>query len=69
MAASSLQTAIDNIDAVLAEITANPQPSYSIDGQSVSHDAHLETLIRSREKLQLLLIQAEGPGEVKLQGW
>jgi len=31
-----LATARDNLAAKLAEVSANPKPSYSIDGQSVS---------------------------------
>lgn len=43
-AIASLQTALQNVANLIAEITANPKPSYSIDGQSVSWESYLATL-------------------------
>jgi len=54
----SLDTAINNISAVIAQITADPKPNYSIDGQLVSWGDYLDTLttklaslIRTRQML------------------
>lgn len=55
----SLDTAIENISAVIAQITADPKPNYSIDGQLVSWGDYLDTLttklaslIRTRQMLR-----------------
>lgn len=55
----SLDTAINNISALIAQITADPKPNYSIDGQLVSWGDYLDTLttklaslIRTRQMLR-----------------
>lgn len=42
----NLTTIRDNIAAKLAEISANPKPNYSVDGQSVSHGDFFAMLMR-----------------------
>lgn len=51
-AIDDIETSISNISATIAEITASPKPSYSIDGQTVYWNEYLETLT---QKLQGLL--------------
>lgn len=55
----SLDEAINNISALIAQITADPKPNYSIDGQLVSWGDYLDTLstklaslVRTRQMIQ-----------------
>jgi hypothetical protein len=68
MSAANLQIAIDNVDQQLADLTANPKPSYGIDGQSVSWGEHFRNLTQLRKELVEALIQAEGPWEQHIIG-
>ncbi|VTR93212.1 unnamed protein product [Gemmata massiliana] len=47
----NLQATYANICAQLAEITANPKPTYSTDGRSVSWGEHFNNLAAQLEKL------------------
>jgi hypothetical protein len=51
-ALADIETAIDNISAIIVEITANPKPNYTVDGQTVNWGDYLDTLTT---KLQSLL--------------
>lgn len=53
---TNLTTARDQIAAKLAEITANPKAAYSIDGQSVDHNAYRKSLIEELKQIQELLV-------------
>jgi hypothetical protein len=44
-----LKTARDNIATLIKDITANPKPSYSIDGQTVQWAAYLRALTSQME--------------------
>ncbi len=55
----NLETALDNIAAQIVDITENPKPDYSINGQSVSWSAHLNNLLNA-QKILREQIQAEG---------
>ena len=66
--AQNLQTALDNIAARLAEITASPKPSYSIDGESVSWTEYFSALMAQQSALRTELAQASGPYAVISQG-
>lgn len=59
---------LSNIDAQLQSLTASPKPSYSIDGKSVSWGEHFRNLCEMREKILELVLQAEGPFEVRARG-
>jgi len=65
---ADLETALEQIAARILEITESPKPSYSVDGQSVSWDAYLRTLIDSYERLKKQ-IQSEEPFEVQSTGY
>lgn len=60
-AAESLDTAISNIAALIVEITANPKPNYSVDGQLVSWGDYLDTLTTKLASLQRTRQMAAGP--------
>jgi hypothetical protein len=55
----SLTAAKANIAATLAGITANPKPTYSIDGQQVSWTEY-HTMLVAQMKLLNDLLQVEG---------
>jgi hypothetical protein len=56
-----LGVAIANITAQIREITANPKPDYSIDGQSVSWASYLSMLNSQLIALQQAKQSLEGP--------
>lgn len=66
--AENLRTAYDQIIEKILEVTANPKPDYSVDGQSVSWSAYYSMLMRLRQDLREALLQAEGPFEFHIRG-
>lgn len=66
MAVAELQTALDNIDTMILEISKDPLPDYNIDGQNVSWSDYFEMLTEQRSKLQALVQQANR-GNVPMQ--
>jgi len=60
----NIATALDNIAARIADLTANPRPNYSIDGRSYSWQSLLDSLLAAQEKLLQADQQADGPFEV-----
>ena len=64
---TTIQTIKTNTLQAIAEITAKPKPSYSIDGQSVSHDQHLANLRQTVDWCNEQLAN-EDPFEVITQG-
>jgi len=64
----NIDTALDNIAAQLASMTANPKPNYSIDGQSVSWADYLNMLLQQQESLYHARQMADGPFEVRSMG-
>lgn len=67
-ALDNVNTAIVNVTALIASITANPQPTYSLDGQSVSWSEYLATLTAQLEKLQEAAVVLSGPYQLISQG-
>lgn len=66
-ALDSVNAAILNVTALIAQITANPQPSYSVQGVSVSWSDYLSVLTAQLEKLQEASIYLSGPYELTTQ--
>lgn len=66
--AENLQTALDNIAARLAEMTVNPKPDYSVDGESYSWAGLFQMLTAQQTELEKALQRASGPFEVRSQG-
>jgi hypothetical protein len=62
-----LNTAKANVAAILAQITADPKPTYSIDGQSVSWESYFSMLSDKLEKLNQLIQVEGGPFERQTQ--
>jgi hypothetical protein len=48
----NLKAVKENIAARLAEITASPKPSYSIDGQSVSWTEYFNSLVQQLKEIE-----------------
>ncbi len=66
--AQNLDTALDNVAAQLALITANPKPTYTVDGESVSWTEHFTALLEQQENLEKARQRADGPFEVRQYG-
>jgi hypothetical protein len=64
----NLTTALDNLAAILAEITADPKPSYEIDGQKVMWTEYQRMILEQMETLRELEQTAAGPFEVRTYG-
>lgn len=57
-AETNIASAIENISATIKEITLNPKPNYTVDGQTVNWGDYLDTLttkLASLLKTQQLL--------------
>ncbi len=63
----SLATIRTNILARIAEVTANPKPNYNIDGQSVSWQSYLDSLMKNLDLINQQ-INNETPFEIVTQG-
>ena len=66
--AENIVTIRSNLLAYLATESANPKPSYSIDGQSVSWDQHRTSIMQQISELNELIAAADGPWEVESLG-
>jgi len=64
----SITTARDNVATLLASITANPKPNYSVDGESYSWGDYVAMLSNQLEVLDKAVQRAGGPFEVRSQG-
>lgn len=62
--AANLETTRNNIAALMAEITTNPKPNYSVDGESYSWGDYLAMLNAQLEGLNKALQTADGPWEL-----
>lgn len=64
----NLTTARDNIAAQLANMTANPKPTYNIDGQMVDWTAHFNALLTALKTLEAD-INSTDPFEIHSTGF
>ncbi len=63
-----LMTAKANVAALIAQVTASPAPSYSVNGVSVSAESYLAMLVQRAKDLNDLIQVEGGPLEVVTQG-
>ena len=56
-----IDTAITNLTAKLAELSADPKPSYKVDGQNFSHTEYFKMLTDSLESLITTRRRLQGP--------
>lgn len=68
-ALTDLQAAQASLTAAIASAVANPQPSYSIDGQSVDRNAYLASLTARLKEVNRLIVEIEGPYEDQTILW
>lgn len=66
--AANLDTAIDQVVARIAEVTASAAPDYSIDGVSISKASYLQTLTGQLLALEQARQRADGAFEVQSLG-
>jgi len=59
--AENIGAAIENIASQIRDITANPKPDYSVNGQSVSWSSYLDMLTRQLDALQKAQQNLAGP--------
>lgn len=64
----TLQLALTNVNNLIASITANPKPSYSINGQSVSWGEYLKQLLDAQADINQKIVVATGPDEYVMEG-
>lgn len=60
-AIDDIATAIDQVAALIKDLTLNPKPTYSVNGQSVSWESYLSTLTDQLTKLQMAQQNLAGP--------
>jgi hypothetical protein len=65
---SDLQEAEANFAAKIKEISANPKPNYSVDGQSVSWAEFLKTLNDALMETRKAIRSLEGPMQKSMRG-
>jgi hypothetical protein len=61
---TNLTTSRDNLAIRLAEISANPKPTYSVNGQSFSHVEFQRYLLDAIKEIDDLLVSRESPYEI-----
>lgn len=66
--AENLDSAIDNVCRQLKDLTDNPKPSYSLDGESYSWSEHWAMLNRQLIDLEKSRQRADGPFEARTTG-
>ncbi len=64
----NLTTAQNNIGVLLASMTANPQPNYSLDGESYSWADYLAMLLEKQKQIAEAIQIAGGPFDVQSFG-
>lgn len=62
---AQIDTLISNINTILVTITTNPQPNYSVDGESVSYDTYKNSLIQNLKDLMELRSIVGRPFEIR----
>jgi hypothetical protein len=66
--AENLETQIQQIDALIIEITADPRPDYSVQGRSMSFGTYLTQLVDTKTKLVALRATMGGPFLIRSYG-
>ncbi len=65
----NLQTTLSNLIRVRAEASANPKPTYNINGQQVDWVGYYQFLSSEITRVQSQIADNEGPFEVVTQGF
>lgn len=64
----TLESIRANILARIAEVTASPKPNYSIDGQQVSWQSYLDSLMKQLDAIDIRINSTQEPFEVVSRG-
>lgn len=64
----NLTTARAQVAEILVEITADPKPTYSVDGQNVSWESYFSMLTDKLEVLDRAIQRASGPQQTSHRG-
>ena len=67
-AQSNVQDSINNLTAVIKDITTNPKPNYSINGQSVSWADYLATVTDQLNKMLEIQQKINTPYLIQTRG-
>lgn len=67
-AQTDLIAAKANIATIIKNITANPKPTYTENGRTISWNEYLSSLIQQSEAFDKMLQRSAGPFEVVSQG-
>lgn len=59
-----IDTAITNLTAKIAELSADPKPSYSVDGQTFNHSEYFKMLTESLDSLITQRRRLQGPYQI-----
>lgn len=65
---ANLESARDNLATILAEITADPKPSYSVEGKSISWNEYQSMILSQMANLEAMIQRAAGPFELRTRG-
>jgi hypothetical protein len=60
-AVDDIATALDQVAARIKDLTVDPKPDYSVNGQSISWGSYLDMLTRQLAALQLAQQNLAGP--------
>jgi len=69
--ATNLETTRLNISKLIVELTENPKPSYSVNGQTIQWSAYMNMLTESLKRIKALIVEGEidtEPFEITSQG-
>ncbi len=66
--AQNLDQAIDNLAAVLAQVTASPKPTYTVDGETYQWMEYVQMLMTQTKGLEQMRQRADGAFEVRSRG-
>lgn len=67
-ALENIAAAINNIAAKIAEVSANPKPNYSLDGESYSWADYLKMLTEQITELRQAQAVLSSPYEIRSRG-
>jgi hypothetical protein len=59
--AERIRTAIDQVTQRIVEVTSSYKPTYTVDGESYSHESYLTSLTNSLDALKRAQQTLEGP--------
>jgi hypothetical protein len=65
MSLADLETALENLEGILAAATANPRPNYSVGGRTFSWGEYIASLNEDIKNTRKLILDRQGAVEFK----